>query len=138
MSSTKQDHISMEKLCNIPIEYEEVDEVEKPKKIPNPNEVQLIFKETYALYRKFHEFELFKVIINALPTTDFETATEIMSEVYVLFKKHERTWKDEEWIDLINEARELGKKYPCPLATNTIVEILDVIEKYYKYKTYED
>lgn len=127
----------MEKLCNISIEFEEVEEVKKQNKIPKPNEVQLIFKETYSLYKKFHEFELFKVIINALPSTDFETATKIMSEVYLLFKKHERTWSDEEWIDLINEARDLGRKYPCHLGTNTIVEILDVIEQYYKYKTYE-
>lgn len=128
----------MESLSKLNIQIEEVKETENQKKrIPNPSEVQQIFKEAYALYKKFHEFELFNTIINTLPTTDFQTATKVMSEVYLLFKKYERVWGDEQWIDLINEARALGEKFNCPLAKETIIEILDVIEQYYKYKTYE-
>ena len=69
-------------------------------KTPTPDQVKLIYKDTYYLYIKY-----------------------------------QNCYKDEEWIELVNETHELSHKYPFDLCKVILVELLEIIEKVYMSKS---
>lgn len=64
-----------------------------------------------------------------------EEVRSIFHETYNVFYKK---WKDisnpEDWVNLIQEANELDKKYPYPLCRQILLELVQVIEGEFKTK----
>lgn len=98
-------------------------------------QVRLIFRDTYSLYKKNKDFELFKVIINLLPLADEKDVSGIMADAYNLFLKYKGIYLDEDWCNLCKEAKEINKKYKNnDFCRQVLIEILNILEERYKKK----
>lgn len=106
-------------------------------KTPTPEEVKLIYKDTYPLYKllKSLNFKLTYAIINNMQDVDSDTFNKIMTDTYKLYVKYKNCYKDEEWADLVKETHELSHRYPFDLCKAILVELLEIIEKVYMSKS---
>lgn len=98
-------------------------------------QVRLTFKHTHDFYQSNKRNPLFITIISFLLFADEDSKKPIMTDTYNLFVKYKDVCKDEDWCELCKEARELNKKYDdCDLASQILVELLNILEKRYTSK----
>lgn len=98
--------------------------------IPSQEQVRMIFKDTYSIYKLYHNYELFKTIMNLIPFVEQQQAREIMSETYEFYEKYKYVSYDEDWCQLCKEAKEINKKYDNnDFCRGILEELLDLLEQ---------
>ena len=84
------------------------------------------------LYRSYQNEALFYAIINNLSEEEPSKVTAIMIDTYNFYVKYQNVWKDEDWMALIKEAREIDKKYDSKLCRDILLDLLDMFEQQFK------